>query len=179
MSDAVISAPDEGASTKQERVDFLKQMIAFSEGNVRAYDTKAQISLAAFVLSVNPLVAMVNLGCSTAGAKLVLMFLVPTYLATILTYLWVIWPVVPPAERLTKGLKLQHIFFIHDPLTLGSTGLTDKLKKLDIEPELTAEALKLAYIRRVKARRFKLALVVTPSTYLQIALVFFFVGRCF
>ena len=38
----------EGA-TKQERIDFLKQAMAFTEGNVRAYDIKAQISLAAFV----------------------------------------------------------------------------------------------------------------------------------
>jgi hypothetical protein len=46
-----MTAP-EGA-TKQERVDFLKQTMVFNEGNIRAYDVKAQISLAAFVLSGN------------------------------------------------------------------------------------------------------------------------------
>ena len=51
-------------ATKQERVDFLKQTMAFNEGNVRAYDVKAQISLAAFVLSGNPLMATINGACA-------------------------------------------------------------------------------------------------------------------
>ena len=145
MSDraAATTAPPEAAS-KQERVDFLKQIIAFSEGNVRSYDTKAQISLAAFVLSANPLVAIANTGCSAIGAKTVLMVLVPAYIITILSYMWVIWPVAPPTAQLTEGLKLQNIFFVHDPQSLGSAGFVDKLGKLVIEPELTAEALKLA-----------------------------------
>lgn len=174
---AQAAAPD--GATKQERVDFLKQIIAFSEGNVRSYDTKAQISLAAFVLSANPLVAVAGAGCTAAGAKAVLMVLVPVYLATILAYMWVIWPVAPPAARLTEGLKVQDVFFIHDPLMLGSAAFTDRLRQLAVEPELTAEALKLAHIRRVKASRFKLALVATLAAYALIAFAFFFVGRCF
>ena len=167
------------APTKQERVDFLKQIIGFSEGNVRSYDTKAQISLAAFVLSANPLVAIANSGCSAAGEKAVLMVLVPAYFATILSYMWVIWPVAPPEARLTDGLKPQGIFFVHDPMMLGSAGFIDRLGKLALEPELTAEALKLAHIRRVKAVRFKAALVATLIAYTMMAIAFFFIGRCF
>ena len=40
MADATVG----GGATKQERVDFLQQTIALNEGNVRAYDIKAQIS---------------------------------------------------------------------------------------------------------------------------------------
>ena len=178
MDGAPNSPAPEGA-TKQERVDFLKQVVAFTEGNVRSYDTKAQISLAAFVLSANPLVAIAGAGCSQAGAKSVLMVLVPAYIATILTYLWVLWPVAPPADRLTEGLKSQNIFFIHDPVGLGSLAYVDRLAKLVMEPELTAEALKLAHIRRVKAGRFKAALIATLAAYLIIARSFFLVGRCF
>jgi hypothetical protein len=174
-----ISAVQPEGATKQERVDFLKQVIAFTEANVRSYDTKAQISLAAFVLSGNPLVAIVNSGCTAASGKIVLMVLVPAYIATILIYLWVIWPVRPPAARLTEGLKQQSIFHIHNPLLLGAAGYVDRLVKLAVEPELTAEALKLAHIRRVKAGRFKVALVATLIAYLVIAIAFFFVGRCF
>ena len=41
MDDAPNSPAPEGA-TKQERVHFLKQVVSFTEGNVRSYDTKAQ-----------------------------------------------------------------------------------------------------------------------------------------
>lgn len=167
------------AATKQERVDFLKQVVSFTEGNIRAYDTKAQISLAAFVLSANPLVTITGAGCSAAGGKLVLMILVPTYIATILAYLWVLWPVAPPPVTLTASLKLQNIFFVHDPVALGSEAYVDRLMKFSLEPELTAEVLKLAHIRRIKAVRFKFALLATLATYLTIALSFFFIGRCF
>ncbi len=175
---------DEGGSapvgaTKQERIDFLKQVVSFTESNVRSYDTKAQISLAAFVLSANPLVAIAGAGCSAAGGKSVLMVLVPTYIATIVAYLWVLWPVAPPIERLTEGLRTQNIFFIHDPVALGSAAFIGKLAQLQIEPELTAEALKLAHIRRIKAARFKAALIATLAAYALIAIAFFMIGRCF
>lgn len=105
--DAVTTAPAQAGATKPERIDFLKQVVAFTEGNIRSYDTKAQISLAAFVLSANPLVAITSAGCSPAGGRLVLMVLVPTYIATILTYMWVLWPVKPPLDKLTAGLSLR------------------------------------------------------------------------
>jgi hypothetical protein len=171
------SAP--AGATKQERIDFLRQVVAFTEGNVRSYDTKAQISLAAFVLSANPLVAIAGAGCSVAGAKSVLMLLVPAYIATIVTYLWVLWPVAPPIEKLTEGLKTQNIFFIHDPIAMGSAAFVGKLAQLQMEPELTAEALKLAHIRRVKAARFKVSLLATLACYALIAIAFFAIGRCF
>lgn len=179
MGATAAAAPGEVGASKQERVDFLKQMIAFTEGNVRSFDTKAQISLAAFVLSANPLAAIVSAGCSAAGGKAVLMILVPAYIATILSYLWVIWPVAPPAKELTEGLKIQGAFYIHDPLLLGAGRFVDKLGAMSVEPELTAEALKLAHIRRVKGSRFKFALVMTLMAYLLIAFAFFAVGRCF
>jgi hypothetical protein len=178
VNTALDVAPPEGA-TKQERVDFLKQIVAFTEGNVRSYDTKAQISVAAFVLSANPLVAITSAACNQAGGKLVLMVLVPTYIATILTYLWVLWPVAPPLDKLTAGLKVQDIFFVHNPISLGNARFVDRLSKLVMEPELTAEALKLAHIRRVKAGRFKRALLATFLTYLATAFSFFLIGRCF
>ena len=82
---AAVGAAEAGA-TKQERVDFLKQVIAFNEANVRAYDLKAQISLAAFVLSGNPLMAIVNGACG-AGARNVLVISIVVFVATIITFL--------------------------------------------------------------------------------------------
>ncbi len=166
-------------ATKPERIDFLKQVVSFTESNIRSYDTKAQISLAAFVLSANPIVAIAGVGCAPQAGKMVLMVLIAVYFTTIIAYLWVLWPVAPPIQKLTEGLKTQNAFFIHDPVALGATGFTAKLAQLDVEPELTSEALKLAHIRRVKAQRFKTALMVTAAAYALIAVAYFIVGRCF
>ncbi len=168
-------APAEGA-TKQERVDFLKQVIAFNEANVRAYDLKAQISLAAFVLSGNPIMAIVNGACG-ANARLVLVVSLIVFVATILGYLWVLWPVAPPAQKLTEGLGAGNLFYLPDPLAAAG-GYVERLKGLAVEPELTAEALKLSYIRTVKAQRFKNALIATLAAYLVMVAAFFAVGRC-
>src|SRR5450631_836323 len=140
-----------GASTKQERVDFLRQVIPFAEGNIRAYDTKAQISLAAFVLSANPLITITNTSCSQAGARPVLITTLIVYVLGILSYGWVLWPVAPPVSRLTEGTGARDLFFLHDPLGVGGAVYVDRLKALSLEPELTAEALKLSYIRTIKA----------------------------
>ena len=44
MADETVGA----GATKQERIDFLKQTIAFNEGHVRAYDIKALVSARRF-----------------------------------------------------------------------------------------------------------------------------------
>lgn len=175
MADA--TAAGEAGATKQERIDFLKQSMAFTEGNVRAYDIKAQISLAAFVLSGNPLMAAINGACGPS-ARQVLVIAFVVFIATILAYLWVLWPVAPPLQQMTEGVGARHLFYLHDPLATGAAQYSERLKDLAVEPELTAEALKLAFIRGVKARRFKNALVATLIAYLVMAAAFFAVGRC-
>ena len=175
MGDATAAA--ETGATRQERIDFLKQSMAFTEGNVRAYDIKAQISLAAFVLSGNPLMAVVNGACGTSARQVLVIALV-VFIVTILAYLWVLWPVAPPQQKLTEGGGAKNLFYLHDPLGTGAAQYSERLKGLAVEPELTAEALKLAYIRSVKARRFKNALIATLVAYLALAAAFFAVGRC-
>ena len=174
MGDATVAA--EPGATRQERVDFLKQTMAFTEGNVRAYDLKAQISLAAFVLSGNPLMAIINGACGTSARRVLVIALV-VFISTILAYLWVLWPVAP-RQKLTDGVGAKNLFYLHDPLGTGAVQYSERLKGLAVEPELTAETLKLAYIRSVKARRFKNALIATVVAYLAMAAAFFAVGRC-
>lgn len=168
-------ATGETGATRQERIDFLKQAMAFTEGNVRAYDIKAQISLAAFVLSGNPLVAIVNGACG-ASARQVLVIALVIFIATILVYLWVLWP-VPQRQHLTDGVGAKNLFYLHNPFPAAAQ-YTEWLKGLAVEPELTAEVLKLSFIRSVKARRFKNALIATLIAYLAMAAAFFAVGRC-
>src|SRR5689334_23205103 len=142
------SGVGEATATKQERIEFLKQVIGFTEANVRSYDIKAQISLAAFVLSGNPLIAIINGACGPASRNVLIIVLV-VFLATIVGYLWVLWPVAPPQQKLTEGLGAGGLFYIHDPLKFTGPSYFDRLKSLAPEPELTAEALKLAHIRKV------------------------------
>ena len=165
----------EGAS-KQERVDFLKQTMAFNEGNVRAYDVKAQISLAAFVLSGNPLMAAINGACG-GSARQVLVIALVVFIATILTYLWVLWPVALPEQKLNESIGAKNLFYIN-PLGTDAAQYSERLKGLMVESELTAETLKLSYIRNVKARRFKNSLIATVAAYLVLVAAFFAVGRC-
>jgi hypothetical protein len=168
----------EATATKQERIDFLKQVIAFSEANVRSYDIKAQISLAAFVLSGSPLVAIITAACEQRTLRSVLVIALVVFIATILSYLWVLWPVVSLQQRLTEGLGAGNLFYIRDPLKIAGRSYSDQLKSLALEPELTAEALKLSHIRNVKARRFKTSLITTVIAYLFVTASFFGVGRC-
>jgi hypothetical protein len=170
--------PGDGVASKSERVEFLKQVIAFNEANVRSYDVKAQISLAAFVLSANPLIAIINTACGQDAVRRVLVISLIVFVATILTYLWVLWPTPPPQERLTEGLGAKGLFYLHDPLSVRGPAYADRLKGLVLEPELTAEALKLSYIRKTKARRFRFALIATLIAYLVVTIGFFAVGRC-
>jgi hypothetical protein len=162
--------------SKLERLDFLKQVIAFTEANVRSYDIKAQISLAAFVLSGNPVIAIINGTCGHA-TRLMLVVALCVFVVTIGAYLWVLWPTAPPDQQLTAGLGTQNLFYLVDPLKAANT-YSERLNHLRPEPELTAEVLKLSYIRKVKSRRFKIALITTFLAYALLTAVFFAVGRC-
>lgn len=171
--DAVIQV-----ATEQERIDFLQQVIAFNEGNIRAYDTKAQISLAAFVLSGNPLIAIMRETCAQPGLRKAMIVTFVVFVITILTYLWVLWPTASPKKKLTEGLDFGDLFYIDNPLQLGGSKYRDKIRNLTMESELIAEALKLSYIRKVKALRFKRSMVVTAIAYFCVAGAFFVFGWC-
>jgi hypothetical protein len=169
--------PPEAGATKAERIDFLKQVMTFSEGHVRTYDIKAQISLAAFVLSASPMFAAINGACGPNSRQVMVVGFV-VFILTIFAYLWVLWPVAPPQRKLTEGVGARDLFYLHDPLAVGGSAYAERLKGLVIEPELTVEALKLSHIRKVKARRFKNALIATVIAYLALAAAFFALGRC-
>ena len=148
------------APSKEERLDFLKQAIAFTEWTIRSFDTKAQISIAAFVLSMSPLWSMLTTTCPRAPSSVLVVILLVLFVATILLLGYVIWPVTLQQSRLTGGWQTKGLFFVGDPNQLTASLYTDRLKDLTIEAELAAETLKLAYIREIKSSRFKNALIV-------------------
>ena len=108
-------APDGGeqpavssdAPTKDERLDFLRQAIAFTEWTIRSFDTKAQISIAAFVLSMNPLWSILAAACPRAASSLIVAVLLVLFVATVLLFGFVIWPVTLTQSKLTGGWQTK------------------------------------------------------------------------
>lgn len=171
-------AADEGAPSKEERIDFLKQAIAFSEWSIRSFDTKAQISIAAFVLSMNPLWSILTSAHARAGSSLAVVVLLVMFVTTVVLYGFVIWPVRLAPDQLTGGWQTKGLFYVGDPNVLTASLYAYRLKGLAIETELAAETLKLASIREIKSRRFKHALVSTVVFYAAVVMSFLLLRNC-
>jgi hypothetical protein len=169
-------SPD--ATSEEERLDFLKQAIAFTEWTIRSFDTKAQISIAAFVLSINPLWSILTSTCPRAAASPLAAILLALLVITILLFGYVIWPVALTQSRLTGGWQSKGLFYVVDPSQLTSSLYAERLKDLTIEVELAAETLKLAYIREIKSSRFKNALKAAVLFYAWAILCFLLMRNC-
>ena len=166
------------ATSEEERLEFLKQAIAFTEWTIRSFDTKAQISIAAFVLSINPLWSMLTSACPRAASSPLIAILLALLVITILLFGFVIWPVALTQSRLTAGWQSKGLFYVADPNQLTTSLYTDRLKDLTIETELAAETLKLAYIREIKSSRFKNALKSVVAFYAWAILCFLVLRDC-
>lgn len=175
--------PDDGLATqagpsKDERLDFLKQAIAFTEWTIRSFDTKAQISIAAFVLSMTPLWSILTSACPRAASSPLVAVLLVLLVGTILLLGYVIWPVTLAPAKLTGGWHTRGLFYVADPNQLTASQYAERLKDLAIEEELAAETLKLAYIREIKSRRFKTALKAVVVFYAWALAVFLLLRSC-
>jgi hypothetical protein len=159
-----------------ERVDFLKHSIEFTEGSIRAYDTKSQIALAAFVLSMNPLWSMLSATCPNAATRPIVAVLLGAFICTIMTYGSVLWPIRPLQDLIEKA-RAKGLFYIHDPVSVAAT-YAERLKDVSVEIELTAETLKLSFIRARKGRRFRFALWTTAAFYAFVFATFLVLRRC-
>jgi hypothetical protein len=166
------------APTKQERLDFLKQAIAFTEWTIRSFDTKAQISIAAFVLSINPLWSILSSACPQSASSIPVAVLLVLLLTSVLMFGYVIWPVKLTRPQLTGGWQNSGLFYVADPEHLTASMYSDRLNGLAIEAELAAETLKLAYIRDIKSRRFKNALLSVAIFYAWVLACFVLARNC-
>src|ERR1700740_1991313 len=72
------------APDKDERLDFLKQAISFTEWTIRSFDTKPQISISACVLAMNPLWSMLISACPRAASSMLVVVLLGLFLTTVL-----------------------------------------------------------------------------------------------
>jgi len=148
------------------------------EWTIRSFDTKAQISIAAFVLSMNPLWTILTAACPRAASSLIVAVLLMLFVATVLLFGFVIWPVTLTQSKLTGGWQTKGLFYVGDPNQLTASLYADRLKDLTIEVELAAETLKLAYIREIKSRRFKHALKSVFVFYAWAVAAFLLLRNC-
>lgn len=176
--DAARPAAIADAPSKEERLDFLKQAIAFTEWTIRSFDTKAQISIAAFVLAMNPLWSILTSACPRAASSPVAAILLGLFVTTILLFGYVIWPVTLMQARLTGGWQSRGLFYVGDPSQVTAGLYVERLKDVTIEEELAAETLKLAYIREIKSRRFKTALKSVVVFYAWVVVSFLLLRNC-
>jgi hypothetical protein len=172
------TAAPESAPSKEERIDFLKQAIAFTEWSIRSFDTKAQISIAAFVLSMNPLWSILSSAHARAGSSLVVVLLLVLFVTTVMLFGFVIWPVRLAQDHLAGGWQTKGLFYVGDPNQLTASLYAYRLKGLEIESELAAETLKLASIREKKSQRFKYALVSSVVFYAAVVVSFLVLKSC-
>ena len=154
-------------ATPSERVEFLKEAIRFSEGNIRSFDTKAQISVVAFVFSISPLWSMMNAASPHAAAHPMVLAMAAPYLVTIGFFSFVLWPVMTPPKISRSGSANddRSMFFVRDPVGSGGHDYSTRLQRLNVESELTTELLKLSYIRDIKSMRFRRSLYAAATFY--------------
>src|SRR5260370_39115422 len=82
-------------ASRAERIEFLNNSIVFAESNIRAYDTKSQIALAAFVFSMSPLWSILNATCANVAGQSIVVVLRCAFICTIMLYGFVLWPIRP------------------------------------------------------------------------------------
>src|ERR1700730_17796501 len=83
------------AASRRERIEFLNNSIVFAESNIRAFDTKSQIALAAFVFSMTTLWSILNGACNGVAGRPTATLLLAAFICTIMLYGFVLWPIRP------------------------------------------------------------------------------------
>jgi hypothetical protein len=169
---------DESVSTKGDRIDFLKQAIAFSEWSIRSFDTKAMISIVAFAMSISPLWSILTSAHPRVGSSVAIIALLIVFVTTLMLFGSVLWSASPQRGQLSGGWQWTGLYHVGDPNLLTASLEAHRLKGLTNETELAADALRLAAIRNIKGRRIKHALVSSTVFYAATVLSFLLLRNC-
>jgi hypothetical protein len=169
---------DESAPSKDDQIDFLKHAIAFCEWSVRSLDTKAQISIVAFVLSVAPLWSILTSAHPRASSSVAIVVLLIVFVTAVTFFGLVILSGSPPTGRLSGGWQSKGLFYVGDPNQLTASLVAYRLEGLASETELAAETLKLAANRNIKSRYLKHALVSSAVFYAAFIVIFLLLRSC-
>jgi len=164
--------------TPEERLEFVRQAIALSEWNIRTLETKAQISIVAYALSLSPLWSLISSTCSQAASSLMTHVLVVLFFATIFLFVLVILPAAAAPPTSTGGWPKKPLFVVGDPSRIAASLSVDRIQSSTSEVELAAGTLQLARVREIKNRRFKHALRLAFVFYAWSVAVFLMLRNC-
>lgn len=155
-----IEPKPETEAMRRERVEFLRTAVAFAEAGIRSFDAKAQIALAAFVLSFGPLLSIIS---DVAGdsAKPLMAGCGSLYVVAIGCFLYVLWPVA----GLATAMRRTSVFYPRLDDSLDAASYRERVEATDIENELAHEVLALTRIRSIKGRRFRVAVLTAGVFY--------------
>jgi hypothetical protein len=168
------NAPPSGQNipTKAEKLEFLKQAVSFTEGNIRAFDTKTQISMAAFVISGSPLLNILPYVLPNNSIPLILQGFGVFFIFILITCIIVLMPVTPPATEMGEAISAENLFFVRDLTAKNIKAYSANLDAAEFVNELTCEVFKLSYIRMKKNFRFKIAMVSMLVFYISVGILF-------
>ena len=172
------SAMSPDVPTDSERVDFLKQVIVFSDWNIRSLDAKPQISIVAFVLSLSPLWTILTAACSRAASSWSIALLMVMLLTTVLLFAFVLWPVAAARPTPSSSWPRKGLFTVGEPNQIATGLQAGRFEHLAIEADLVVETLNLARIREIKNRRFKHALTSVLVFYVWTMATFLLLRSC-
>jgi hypothetical protein len=99
--------------------------------------------------------------CPPFAARPEAVAIVLVFIANILLYCFLLWPMRAQEKSSTLSLSSHDLVHVQDPLLFGSAQYVKKLAQLSIEVELSAESLKLGHSRNFKQRRCNRALGAT------------------
>jgi hypothetical protein len=147
-------------ATRRERTEFLRSALAFAEAGIRSFDAKAQIALAAFVLSFGPLLSIIR-DIAGNSAKPLLAGCGSLYVVAIVCCLHVLWPIAGQAGVAQR----KSAFHPRPDDRLDAAAYRERVDAMDTENELVHEVLALTRIRSIEGRRFRVAVLTAGVFY--------------
>ena len=149
---------------------ILRDMLRRSEEAIRAFDIKTEIAMLCFVLSVEAVHPLIDLGEIRTTRPLLSGLLFALFIAGVVAYMLVLFPTHnPKIDKLKTGGDrsdaTRDVYFVPDPKGISADVLVRAVRAADHSHGLAHEILKLSAIRNAKRKRFVGAFCVTLAFY--------------
>lgn len=154
--------------TEAEQVTFLTAAIASTEATIRAYDTKAQVGAATFVLSITALVSLMGRAVSApSNSNIASALLCIMAVATLIAFFSVLIPFTSPRLQHRSSLgQVRKLFYVNQQEYPDIETYLSSIAHLNRLHEMSYELLKLSRIRDRKDVRFRIAVGFSLVFYL-------------
>src|SRR4051812_33304204 len=163
--------------TREERLDFLRQTIAFTEWTIRSLDTRAQIGIVAFALSLSPIWTILAAACPRAASSLFVAILLILFATSVVMLALVVLPFGAASPK-NAAWPQKGLIYVGNATQITASVNTDRVRDVTNEAQLVEETLHFARIRETKSRRFKHALMSVFVFYAWAVVTFLLLRNC-